>query len=245
MLENGEMVRLAGSARNQRPQTTQSSSPDRSVNFWRICSRFNNLQPGHLPEFGGVECSHGPAPTEGGCGDNQIVRTNHPACFGQLRPNAGVYPREYQSYISSECTPWCGEKISAIWMGSIMNGMSLTGGIIPYGATFLIFSDYMRPPVRLACIMDRHVIYVYTHDSIGLGEDGPTHQPIEQLSGLRAIPHMTLIRPADASETAEAWRFATGGTRRPAAAQPYSKTRGTASSWGWGPAGKVGQVAAL
>ena len=93
-------------------------------------------------------------------------------------------------------------------MGSIMNGMSLTGGIIPYGATFLIFSDYMRPPVRLACIMDRHVIYVYTHDSIGLGEDGPTHQPIEQLSALRAIPRMTLIRPADASETAEAWRVA-------------------------------------
>ena len=93
-------------------------------------------------------------------------------------------------------------------MGSIMNGMSLFGGIIPYGATFLIFSDYMRPPVRLACIMDRHVIYVYTHDSIGLGEDGPTHQPIEQLSALRAVPHITLIRPADASETAEAWRAA-------------------------------------
>ncbi len=93
-------------------------------------------------------------------------------------------------------------------MGSIMNGMSLFGGIIPYGATFLIFSDYMRPPVRLACIMDRHVIYVYTHDSIGLGEDGPTHQPIEQLSALRAIPGFTLIRPADASETAEAWRVA-------------------------------------
>ena len=93
-------------------------------------------------------------------------------------------------------------------MGSIMNGMSLFGGIIPYGATFLIFSDYMRPPVRLACIMERHVIYVYTHDSIGLGEDGPTHQPIEQLSALRAVPHITLIRPADASETAEAWRAA-------------------------------------
>jgi transketolase len=93
-------------------------------------------------------------------------------------------------------------------MGSIMNGMSLFGGIIPYGATFLIFSDYMRPPVRLACIMDRHVIYIYTHDSIGLGEDGPTHQPIEQLSALRAIPKITLIRPADASETAEAWRVA-------------------------------------
>ena len=93
-------------------------------------------------------------------------------------------------------------------MGSIMNGMSLTGGMIPYGATFLIFSDYMRPPIRLGCIMKRHVIYVYTHDSIGLGEDGPTHQPVEQLSALRAIPGMTLIRPADASETAEAWRVA-------------------------------------
>jgi transketolase len=102
-------------------------------------------------------------------------------------------------------------------MGSIMNGMSLTGGIIPYGATFLIFSDYMRPPVRLACIMDRHVIYVYTHDSIGLGEDGPTHQPIEQLSALRAIPQMTLIRPADASETAEAWRFALKHKKGPVA----------------------------
>jgi transketolase len=93
-------------------------------------------------------------------------------------------------------------------MGSVMNGMSLSGGIIPYGATFLIFSDYMRPTIRLAAFMERHVIYVYTHDSIGLGEDGPTHQPIEQLSTLRAIPGLTVIRPADASETTEAWRAA-------------------------------------
>jgi transketolase len=93
-------------------------------------------------------------------------------------------------------------------MGSVMNGMSLHGGVIPYGATFLIFSDYMRPPIRLASIMKRQVIYVFTHDSIGLGEDGPTHQPVEQLSALRAIPDITLIRPADASETAEAWRVA-------------------------------------
>ncbi|HMG12021.1 MAG TPA: transketolase [Gemmatimonadaceae bacterium] len=102
-------------------------------------------------------------------------------------------------------------------MGSIMNGMSLFGGIVPYGATFLIFSDYMRPPVRLASIMDRHVIYVYTHDSIGLGEDGPTHQPVEQLSALRAIPGFTLIRPADASETAEAWRAALKHKKGPVA----------------------------
>lgn len=93
-------------------------------------------------------------------------------------------------------------------MGSVMNGMSVYGGLIPYGATFLIFSDYMRPAIRLASVMDRHVIYVFTHDSIGLGEDGPTHQPVEQLSSLRAVPGLTIIRPADASETAEAWRAA-------------------------------------
>ena len=93
-------------------------------------------------------------------------------------------------------------------MGSVMNGMALHGGIIPYGATFLIFSDYMRPAIRLAAFMHQHVVYIFTHDSIGLGEDGPTHQPIEQLSALRCIPNLTIIRPADATETAEAWRCA-------------------------------------
>jgi transketolase len=93
-------------------------------------------------------------------------------------------------------------------MGAALNGMALHGGLYPYGATFLIFSDYMRPAIRLACLMKQHVIYVLTHDSIGLGEDGPTHQPIETLSTLRAIPNMTTVRPADANETAGAWRLA-------------------------------------
>jgi transketolase len=93
-------------------------------------------------------------------------------------------------------------------MGAILNGMALSGAIIPYGATFLIFSDYMRPPIRLAALMEQHVVYVFTHDSIGLGEDGPTHQPIEQLAALRAIPGIVVLRPADANETAEAWRVA-------------------------------------
>jgi transketolase len=93
-------------------------------------------------------------------------------------------------------------------MGGILNGMSLHGGIIPFGATFLIFSDYMRPSIRLAAMMGRHVIYVFTHDSIGLGEDGPTHQPIEMLAGLRSVPGLVVIRPADANETAYAWRAA-------------------------------------
>ncbi|GAA1976138.1 transketolase [Amycolatopsis minnesotensis] len=91
-------------------------------------------------------------------------------------------------------------------MGSILNGIALHGGTRPYGATFLIFSDYMRPPVRLAALMKAPVIYVWTHDSIGLGEDGPTHQPIEQLSALRAIPGLNVVRPADANETAAAWK---------------------------------------
>ncbi len=93
-------------------------------------------------------------------------------------------------------------------MGSVMNGMARHGGIIPYGGTFLVFSDYMRPAIRLAALMKLRVVYVFTHDSLGVGEDGPTHQPIEQLASLRAIPGLTVIRPADANETVEAWRVA-------------------------------------
>ena len=93
-------------------------------------------------------------------------------------------------------------------MGAILNGMALTKGIIPYGATFFIFSDYMRPPIRLAAIMKIRPIIVFTHDSIGLGEDGTTHQPVEQLIGLRSVPDVMVIRPADANETVHAWRVA-------------------------------------
>jgi transketolase len=93
-------------------------------------------------------------------------------------------------------------------MGATMTGMSLNGGLIPFGGTFLTFSDYMRPAIRLACLSEIQVIYVFTHDSVGLGEDGPTHQPIEHLAALRAIPHLFVIRPADVHETREAWRLA-------------------------------------
>ena len=93
-------------------------------------------------------------------------------------------------------------------MGAILNGLAAHGGTIPFGATFLIFSDYMRPSIRLAALMGLHVIYVFTHDSIALGEDGPTHEPVEQLLGLRSIPNLLVIRPADANETAAAWRIA-------------------------------------
>ncbi|MEW6718993.1 MAG: transketolase [Thermodesulfobacteriota bacterium] len=100
-------------------------------------------------------------------------------------------------------------------MGAILNGMARHGGVIPYGATFLIFSDYMRPSIRLAALMKCRVIYVLTHDSVGLGEDGPTHQPIEHLASLRAMPNLYVVRPADANETAAAWRMALERTQGP------------------------------
>ena len=109
----------------------------------------------------------------------------------------------------------CGVREHA--MGAMLNGLAAHGGTIPYGATFLIFSDYMRPPMRLAALMGLKVIYVFTHDSIGLGEDGPTHQPVEQLANLRAIPHLVVIRPCDANETAIAWRVAMKTQNQPVA----------------------------
>ena len=102
-------------------------------------------------------------------------------------------------------------------MGSILSGMALHGGLLPYGSTFFVFSDYMRPAIRLAALMKLHVIYVFTHDSIAVGEDGPTHQPVEQLLSLRAITGLTVIRPADANETAEAWRIAVENKNGPTA----------------------------
>ena len=93
-------------------------------------------------------------------------------------------------------------------MGAAMNGMALHGGVIPYGGTFLVFSDYCRPAIRLSALQQTRVIYVMTHDSIGLGEDGPTHQPIEHVMSLRLIPNLQVFRPADAVETAECWALA-------------------------------------
>jgi transketolase len=101
-------------------------------------------------------------------------------------------------------------------MGSIMNGIALHGGTRVYGGTFLVFSDYMRPSVRLAALMKLPVTYVWTHDSIGLGEDGPTHQPVEHLAALRAIPGLDVVRPGDANETVVAWRTILEHTDRPA-----------------------------
>ena len=102
-------------------------------------------------------------------------------------------------------------------MGAISNGMALHGGVIPYAATFLIFSDYLRPAIRVGALSHAPCVWIFTHDSIGLGEDGPTHQPISQLMGLRMIPNLTVIRPADADETFEAWRIAIENRQGPTA----------------------------
>jgi transketolase len=102
-------------------------------------------------------------------------------------------------------------------MAGLLNGIAAHGGCIPFGATFLIFSDYMRPSMRLAALMGLHVVYVFTHDSLAVGEDGPTHQPVEQLAGLRSVPNLTVIRPADANETSIAWRVALETRGRPVA----------------------------
>ena len=101
-------------------------------------------------------------------------------------------------------------------MGAILNGLALHG-FRPFGGTFLVFSDYMKGSIRLAALMEQPVVYVFTHDSIGLGEDGPTHQPVEQLTALRATPHLVVYRPADANETAAGWRVALGRTHGPTA----------------------------
>jgi transketolase len=102
-------------------------------------------------------------------------------------------------------------------MGAALNGMALHGGLKVYGGTFFVFSDYLRPAIRLSALMKQPVIYVFTHDSIAVGEDGPTHEPVEHLASLRAMPGLTVLRPADAAETNEAWKYAVSRTDEPVA----------------------------
>lgn len=134
----------------------------------------------------------------GGTGDFESARQSMPDDQGAVGGGFGYEGRNIHFGVREHA------------MGAIVNGMGTHGGLIPFASTFLIFSDYMRPPMRLAALMGLHVIYVFTHDSIALGEDGPTHQPVEQLIGLRSIPNMLVLRPADANETTAAWRVAMG-----------------------------------
>ena len=142
---------------------------------------------------------------------NAIVGRVHAFTGGSadLAPSTKTLLKDHGNYGFEE---YCGHNlhfgVREHAMGAIANGMALHGGTIPYTATFLIFSDYMRPAIRLGALMNQRVVYIFTHDSIGLGEDGPTHQPIEQLPSLRAIPNLKVLRPADAAEVVEAWKVA-------------------------------------
>jgi transketolase len=142
---------------------------------------------------------------------NLLVQRVHPLTGGSadLSPSTKTALAGYGNFGWHE---YCGHNmhfgVREHAMGSIVGGMALHGGVIPYAATFLTFSDYMRPPMRLAALMGLRVVYIFTHDSIGMGEDGPTHQPIEHLMNLRAVPNLTVIRPADVTESSEAWRAA-------------------------------------
>ena len=142
---------------------------------------------------------------------NAIAETVHSLTGGSadLAPSTKTLLKEHRHHGSEEpCDHNMHFGVREHAMGSIANGMAVHGGVIPYTATFLLFSDYMRPPMRLASLMQQRVINIFTHDSIGLGQDGPTHQPIEQLAGLRAVPGLTVLRPCDATETTEAWKVA-------------------------------------
>jgi transketolase len=142
------------------------------------------------------------ANTIGGSAD--LTPSNNTRSKGLVEIKPGDYAGRYVHY-----------GIREHGMAAAMNGMALHGGIIPYGGTFMVFSDYCRPAIRLAALMGIRVVFVMTHDSIGVGEDGPTHQPIEQLAGLRAIPNLLVMRPADGVETAECWQIALETSRRP------------------------------
>jgi transketolase len=205
------------------------SNPERSALFERLSRR--QLPEGWtaaLPEFaadekgmatrkasGEVLAALGPVLPELWGGSADLAESNNTTIEG----DPSFVPPEF----ATKAFPgdWYGRTlhfgVREHGMGTILNGIVLHGGTRPYGGTFLVFSDYMRPAVRLAALMKIPVIYVWTHDSVGLGEDGPTHQPVEHLSALRAIPGLDVVRPADANETAWAWRLALEHTDRPTA----------------------------
>jgi transketolase len=172
-----------------------------------------------IPAFRAADTKNGQMSTRIAAGKVQnAIAALFPHLLGgaaDLSPSTETYMKDYSDFSAADPG---GRNfhfgIREHSMGAIVNGMALTKGLIPFGATFLIFSEYMRPPIRLAAIMKIKPILIYTHDSIGLGEDGTTHQPIEQLASLRSIPNIVVIRPADANEAAQAWKVAirhTGG----------------------------------
>jgi len=194
--------------------------PDLAAEFHRVVDRrLPKDWDADLPAFSAVD---GPMATRVASGKViEILGSHLPEMMGgsaDLNPSTHTNREGAGEF---EPSNWSGHNmhfgIREHAMGAILNGMALHRGLIPYGGTFLVFSDYMRPPMRLAVMNALPVIYVFTHDSIAMGEDGPTHQPVEQLVGLRSIPGMVVLRPADANETVAAWKIAIGRKKGPVA----------------------------
>jgi transketolase len=194
--------------------------PDLAAEFERVMNRkLPKDWDSGLPTFTSAD---GPMATRIASGKTIEVLASHlPELMGGSADLAPSTHTNMDGAGNFEPENWAGRNmhfgIREHAMGAILNGMALHRGLIPYGGTFLIFSDYMRPPMRLAAMNSLPVIYVFTHDSIAMGEDGPTHQPVEQLMGLRSIPDMVVLRPADANETVSAWRIAIGRNEGPIA----------------------------
>jgi transketolase len=224
-----EQGRRAHAAWQERFEAWSAANPERRALFDRLATR--TLPEGWtkvLPEFpadnkgmatrkasGEVIAALAPVLPELWGGSADLAESNNTTFEGE----PSFVPPQFQTKVFPG--DWYGRTlhfgIREHGMGTILNGIVLHGGTRPYGGTFLVFSDYMRPAVRLAAIMRLPVVYVWTHDSVGLGEDGPTHQPVEHLSALRAIPGLDVVRPADANETAWAWRLAMEHIDRPTA----------------------------
>jgi transketolase len=173
------------------------NSEDKQIATREASGRVLNALAGRIPNLIGGSADLNPSTKTAmaGLGDFEPP-TDKPATQGQVGPSWNYGGRNFHFGVREHA------------MGAAVNGMAAHGGVIPFSATFLVFSDYMKPAIRLGALMKIRAIYVFTHDSIAVGEDGPSHEPIEQLAGLRAIPGLTVIRPADGNETSEAWTLA-------------------------------------
>lgn len=180
-----------------------------------------NLEDAWKDDVPAFKPEDGPMATRGASGKVlNAIAPKTPYLLGgsaDLAPSNNTILKEFDNYLPGRAGRNLHFGVREHSMGAIMNGIALSGSLVPYGGTFLVFSDYMRPAIRLAALMKLHLVYVFTHDSIGLGEDGPTHQPVEHIASLRAVPGLTVIRPADATETAEAWKEALTRTNGPVA----------------------------
>jgi transketolase len=213
-----DFYRECGKKGIEKENTWNALYKDYKQKYPELAAEYELLSAGKLPEgwaehLPSFKASEGKMATRNASGKvlNDLA-AYLPMLMGgaaDLAPSTETLLKKYESFTPSN---YGGRNfhfgIREHAMGAVLNGMALTRAIIPYGATFLIFSEYMRPPIRLAAIMKIRPIFVYTHDSIGLGEDGTTHQPVEQLISLRSIPNVIVIRPADANETSQAWRVA-------------------------------------